>query len=57
MREPRVPSRSNSFDSEIYLRFLDRCLAADVTVPTIPGIMSVSNCEQIVRFSLTLYSA
>ncbi|WP_268872554.1 methylenetetrahydrofolate reductase [Gluconobacter japonicus] len=41
----------------MYLRFLDRCLAADITVPTIPGIMSVSNYEQIVRFSLTLYSA
>lgn len=39
------------FDSEIYLRFLDRCLAAGITAPIIPGIMPVSNYEQIVRFS------
>lgn len=39
------------FDNEIYLRFLDRCLAAGITVPIIPGIMPVSNYEQIVRFS------
>ncbi|WP_048838661.1 methylenetetrahydrofolate reductase [NAD(P)H] [Acetobacter cibinongensis] len=39
------------FDSEIYLRFLDRCLAAGITAPIIPGIMPVSDYEQIVRFS------
>lgn len=39
------------FDSEIYLRFLERCLAAGITAPIIPGIMPVSNYEQIVRFS------
>ncbi|MCH4091933.1 methylenetetrahydrofolate reductase [NAD(P)H] [Acetobacter sp.] len=39
------------FDSKIYLRFLDRCLAAGITAPIIPGIMPVSNYEQIVRFS------
>lgn len=39
------------FDSAIYLRFLDRCLAAGITAPIIPGIMPVSNYEQIVRFS------
>nr|WP_294917453.1 methylenetetrahydrofolate reductase [NAD(P)H] [uncultured Neokomagataea sp.] len=39
------------FDSEIYLRFLDRCLAAGITAPIIPGIMPVSNYEQIVHFS------
>ena len=39
------------FDNEIYLRFLDRCLAAGITAPIIPGIMPVSNYEQIVRFS------
>lgn len=39
------------FDTEIYLRFLDRCRAAGITVPIIPGIMPISNYEQIVRFS------
>lgn len=39
------------FDIEVYLRFLDRCLKAGITAPIIPGIMPVSNYEQIVRFS------
>lgn len=39
------------FDTEICLRFLDRCRAAGITAPIIPGIMPVSNYEQIVRFS------
>ncbi|HUC19755.1 MAG TPA: methylenetetrahydrofolate reductase [NAD(P)H] [Acetobacteraceae bacterium] len=39
------------FDTAIYLRFLDRCLAAGITAPIVPGIMPVSNYEQAVRFS------
>jgi methylenetetrahydrofolate reductase (NADPH) len=39
------------FDSEIYLRFLDRCLAAGITAPIVPGIMPVSNFAQAARFS------
>ncbi|WP_025859780.1 methylenetetrahydrofolate reductase [NAD(P)H] [Acetobacter papayae] len=39
------------FDTETYLRFFDRCLAAGITAPIIPGIMPVSNYEQIIRFS------
>lgn len=39
------------FDTEIYLRFLDRCAAAGITVPIVPGIMPVSNFTQMKKFS------
>ena len=39
------------FDTDVYLRFLDRCLAAGITAPVVPGIMPVSNYTQIARFS------
>ena len=39
------------FDTDIYLRFLDRCLAAGIAAPVVPGIMPVSNFTQIARFS------
>jgi methylenetetrahydrofolate reductase (NADPH) len=39
------------FDSAVYLRFLDRCLAAGITAPIVPGIMPVSNFAQAARFS------
>ena len=39
------------FDSEVYLRFLDRCQATGITVPIVPGIMPVSNYAQMARFS------
>ena len=39
------------FDTEIYLRFLDRCLAAGITAPIVPGIMPVSNFAQAAKFS------
>ena len=39
------------FDTDVYLRFLDRCLAAGITAPVVPGIMPVSNYAQIARFS------
>ncbi|MDO9707392.1 methylenetetrahydrofolate reductase [NAD(P)H] [Paracraurococcus lichenis] len=39
------------FDSDIFLRFLDRCLAAGITVPIVPGIMPVSNFTQMRKFS------
>ena len=31
------------FDTATYLRFLERCLAAGITAPIVPGIMPVSN--------------
>jgi methylenetetrahydrofolate reductase (NADPH) len=39
------------FDTDVYLRFLDRCLAAGITVPIVPGILPVSNFAQVKRFS------
>ena len=39
------------FDSTVYLRFLDRCLAAGITAPIVPGIMPVTNFTQAARFS------
>jgi methylenetetrahydrofolate reductase (NADPH) len=39
------------FDTDVYLRFLDRCLTAGITAPVVPGIMPVSNFAQIARFS------
>ena len=39
------------FDDAVYLRFLDRCLAAGITAPIVPGIMPVSNFAQAARFS------
>ncbi len=39
------------FDGTVYLRFLDRCLAAGITAPIVPGIMPVSNFAQAAKFS------
>jgi methylenetetrahydrofolate reductase (NADPH) len=39
------------FDSSVYLRFLDRCLAAGITAPIVPGVMPVTNFAQLVKFS------
>ena len=39
------------FDTEVYLRFLDRALAGGITAPIVPGIMPVSNFTQAARFS------
>jgi methylenetetrahydrofolate reductase (NADPH) len=39
------------FDATIFLRFLDRCVAAGISAPVVPGIMPVSNFAQAVKFS------
>lgn len=39
------------FDTSVYLRFLDLCLAAGIRAPIVPGIMPVSNFAQAVKFS------
>jgi methylenetetrahydrofolate reductase (NADPH) len=39
------------FDSDVYLRFIDRCAAAGITVPIVPGILPVSNFAQVKKFS------
>ncbi|AHJ64578.1 Methylenetetrahydrofolate reductase [Granulibacter bethesdensis CGDNIH4] len=42
------------FDTDTFLRFLDRCLVAGITAPIVPGIMPVSNYAQAVRFSTAI---
>jgi len=39
------------FDTDLFFRFLERCLAAGITVPIVPGILPVTNFSQVVRFS------
>lgn len=39
------------FDGAVYLRFLDRCLAAGITASIVPGIMPVTNFAQAARMS------
>jgi methylenetetrahydrofolate reductase (NADPH) len=39
------------FDTSVFLRFLDRCLAAGITAPIVPGILPVSNFAQAVKIS------
>ena len=39
------------FDADVFLRFLDRCLAAGITAPIVPAIMPVSNFAQAKKFS------
>ena len=39
------------FDTSVYLRFLDRCLAAGITAPIVPGIMPVTNLAGLQRMS------
>ena len=39
------------FDTDIYLRFLDRVRAAGITAPIIPGILPVTNFANVAHFS------
>jgi methylenetetrahydrofolate reductase (NADPH) len=39
------------FDTDIYLRFIERCHKAGITVPIVPGILPVTNFAQVVKFS------
>ncbi|GAC1339933.1 MAG: methylenetetrahydrofolate reductase [NAD(P)H] [Acetobacteraceae bacterium] len=39
------------FEGDIFLRFLDRALAAGISAPLVPGIMPVSNYAQAAKFS------
>jgi methylenetetrahydrofolate reductase (NADPH) len=39
------------FNNESYYRFVDRCRAAGISVPIVPGIMPVLSLKQIQRFT------
>jgi len=39
------------FDVDVYRRFLDRCLGANIAVPIIPGILPVTNFNALVKMS------
>jgi len=39
------------FDTESYLRYRDRCLASGIEVEIVPGILPVTNFNQLLKFS------
>jgi len=39
------------YDTAIFLRFRDRCAAAGIRVPVVPGILPITRFPQVVRFA------
>ncbi len=39
------------FDSDVFLRFVDKCRSKNIKVPIIPGILPVTNVKQVKHFS------
>ena len=39
------------FDNSVYYRFVEKCRAAGISVPIVPGIMPVVSLKQIIRFT------
>jgi methylenetetrahydrofolate reductase (NADPH) len=39
------------FDNDHYLRFRDRCVAAGIEVPIVPGILPITRFPQLLRFA------
>ena len=39
------------FDNSVYLRFVDMCAAAGITIPIVPGIVPVQNFKQTASFA------
>jgi methylenetetrahydrofolate reductase (NADPH) len=41
------------YDTEVYLRFRDRCRAAGIHAPIVPGILPITRFPQVLRFAQT----
>jgi len=39
------------YNADAYFRFVDDCAAMGITLPIVPGIMPITNCVQLSRFS------
>ncbi len=39
------------YNADAYFRFVDDCVAMNVNIPIVPGIMPITNCVQLSRFS------
>jgi methylenetetrahydrofolate reductase (NADPH) len=39
------------FDTQVFLRFRDRCAAAGIHAPIVPGILPVTRFQQVLRFA------
>ena len=39
------------YNADAYFRFVDDCTSMGVTIPIVPGIMPITNCMQLTRFS------
>ena len=39
------------FDGDIFLRFRDRCVAAGIAAPIVPGILPITRFPQVLRFA------
>ena len=39
------------YNADAYFRFVDDCRAMHVNIPIVPGIMPITNCTQLARFS------
>lgn len=39
------------YNADAYFRFLDSCLALGIDIPIVPGVMPITNRNQLVRFS------
>lgn len=39
------------YDTDVYLRFRDRCAAAGISAPIVPGILPITRFAQVLRFA------
>ena len=42
------------FDTAMFLRFRDRCAAAGISAPIVPGILPITRFPQMLRFARAL---